>query len=61
MFVVGALLEYEGIQGLSSKPSMSRQRSSSHGDIIDAPSSPEACFEALVKTVSGTIHSIVQF
>lgn len=52
VFVVGAILEYEGIQGLSSKPAMSRTRSSSHGDVLDEPLSPEKCFENLVKMVS---------
>lgn len=49
---VGALLEYEGIQGLSSAPSMSRTRSTSVGDALDNPTSPEHCFENLVKQVS---------
>ena len=35
---------------------MSRQRSSSQGDIIDTPSTPEACFENLVKTVSVYVY-----
>ncbi|KAF6027871.1 Myo5 [Bugula neritina] len=54
--IVGALLEYEGIQGLSSKPSMSRQRSSSHSDTLEAPSTPEHCFENLIKTLSSWVN-----
>lgn len=48
---VGAILEYEGIQGLSSKPAMSRQRSVSTNEDLSNLQTPEHSFEKLIKTV----------